>query len=260
MSLALGLSIASKWTGLFGIVIMAIIYLGQLALKFKKKNTDKRKPLKSLIATPLFFLIIPLLVYLAVYLPFFARSHTPPGNKSSVFNVETFIGLQQQMYWYHTNLKATHSYQSTPVQWIFDLRPVWLYVDYQKNSIANIYTLGNPLFMWFGLISIVFLFWKFIKIQAFNVGVVLLFYFGFFIPWIHSPRIMFNYHYLPAVPFLSIAIGITLNQIIKEKKTAFVIFFFLTLLALFIYFYPLWTGIYIPRDLYNSYFWFNSWK
>jgi dolichyl-phosphate-mannose--protein O-mannosyl transferase len=76
-------------------------------------------------------------------------------------------GLQQQMWWYHTNLKATHAYTSQWWSWPLDIRPVWFYVKYcntgsseqmckdyyqnnknGKNSIADVYTMGNPLIFW----------------------------------------------------------------------------------------------------------------
>lgn len=269
MAIALGLSLGAKWTALFGIGVIGIMYLSQTIYSVKNKQLKIRKALKNLISAPLFFLIIPLLVYLAVYLPFFTGKHTPPGNNPSVFNYETFIGLQQQMYWYHTNLKATHPYQSKPVQWIFDLRPVWIYVDYKDNMIANVYNLGNPLFMWLGITSIIFLLFEFIRKRAFSLAAVLIGYFGFFLPWVDSPRIMFYYHYLPAVPFLAIATGYVLNKLFSEKVgKIFVGLFILLLVILFIYFFPLWTAIHIPRCVilenctswYDSYFWFSSWK
>ncbi|MCL5435212.1 MAG: phospholipid carrier-dependent glycosyltransferase [Patescibacteria group bacterium] len=269
MGIALGLSLAAKWTGLFGIGIIGVIYVIQLLSQVRKKNISKRSAIKNLFGVPLFFIILPLAIYLTVYLPFFTGKHTPPGNKSSAFNAETFIGLQQQMYWYHTNLRATHPYQSKPTQWIFDLRPVWIYVDYKDNTIANVYNLGNPLFMWFGLVSIIFLLFEFIKKRTLGIAVVLIGYFGFFLPWIDSPRIMFYYHYLPAVPFLAIATGYVLNKLFVEKiGKIFVFLFLLFLVILFIYFFPLWTAIHIPRCVnpqgcvswYDSYFWFSSWK
>ncbi len=269
MGLSLGLSIASKWTGLFGLEIIGIVYISKLVLELRKKDISKRIAIKNLIAAPLFFLIIPLLVYLAVYLPFFTGKHTPPGNKPSVFNTETFIGLQEQMYWYHTRLKATHPSQSTPTQWALDLRPVWIYVDYKDNTIASIYNLGNPLFMWFGLVSVIFLLFEFIRKRTLGIAVVLVGYFGFFLPWVGSPRIMFYYHYMPAVPFLAIATGYVLNKLLSKKiGKAFVITFLSLLLILFVYFFPLWTAIHIPRCIspqgcvswYDSYFWFTSWK
>ncbi|MCL6096793.1 MAG: phospholipid carrier-dependent glycosyltransferase [Patescibacteria group bacterium] len=269
MGIALGLSLAAKWTGLFGIGIIGIIYVIQLLSQVRKKDVSKKIAMKNLFGAPLFFIILPLAIYLAVYLPFFTGKHTPPGNKSSVLNVETFIGLQQQMYWYHTNLRATHPYQSKPTQWVFDLRPVWIYVDYKDNTIANIYNLGNPLFMWFGLVSIIFLLFEFVRKRALGIAAVLIGYFGFFLPWVDSPRIMFYYHYMPAVPFLAIATGYVLNKLLSQKiGKAFLITFLSLLLILFVYFFPLWTAIHIPRCInpqgcvswYDSYFWFSSWK
>lgn len=269
MAIALGLSLGSKWTALFGIGVIGMMYFSQIVYSLKNKEIKIRNAFKNLISAPLFFLIIPIIVYLAVYIPFFTGSHTPTGNKPSAFNVETFIGLQEQMYWYHTRLKATHPYQSIPSQWVFDLRPVWIYVDYKDNMVANIYNLGNPLFMWFGLVSIIFLLFEFIRKRTMAIAIVLIGYLGFFLPWVGSPRIMFYYHYMPAVPFLAIATGYVLNRLWYGKiGKAFVIIFLFLLLALFIYFLPLWTAIHIPKCVisqgcvswYDSYFWFSSWK
>ena len=269
MAIALGLSLGSKWTALFGIGVIGMMYLSQTIYSLKNKQLKIRNAIKNLITAPLFFIIIPLIIYIAVYIPFFTGNHTPPGNKPSVFNVETFIGLQEQMYWYHTRLKATHPYQSTPIQWVFDLRPVWIYVDYKDNTIANIYNLGNPLFMWFGITSVIFLFFEFLRKRTLSIATVIIGYLGFFLPWVDSPRIMFYYHYLPAVPFLAIATGYVLNKLFDDNAGKIVVGVFLfALIILFIYFFPLWTAIHIPKCIniqnctswYDSYFWFSSWK
>jgi dolichyl-phosphate-mannose--protein O-mannosyl transferase len=77
-------------------------------------------------------------------------------------------GLQKQMWWYHTNLNATHAYTSLWWTWPLDIRPVWFYVKYCTNpadrsdpmcartydstggakTIGDIYTMGNPLIFW----------------------------------------------------------------------------------------------------------------
>jgi dolichyl-phosphate-mannose--protein O-mannosyl transferase len=269
MSIALGLALASKWTGLFGIGIIGLLYSVQLFTEFRKKDISRRIVVKKILKMPFLFVILPLLIYLLVYLPFFTGRHTPTGQSPTPINISTFVELQQQMYWYHTNLKATHPYQSVPSQWAFDLRPVWIYVDYKEGSAANIYNLGNPLFMWFGLVSIVALLLEFIKKRVWAIAVVLIGYFGFFLPWVGSPRIMFYYHYMPAVPFLAIAIGFFLNKFLSKRSgRMFVVVFFYLLIVLFIYFLPLWTAIYIPRceniqnctSWYDSFFWFTTWK
>ncbi len=270
MAVSLGLSVASKWTGLFAVGILGIIFLAELSLLLKRKKIKQKEALKKIIISPIYFILIPFIIYLLVYLPFFTGHHTPPGEQPSPFNVNTFIGLQEQMYWYHTDLKATHPYQSVPVQWVFDLRPVWIYVNYSGSTIANIYNLGNPLFMWFGLAAMIFLLFDYIKERNLNQGIVIFSYLAFFVPWAASPRIMFYYHYLPAVPFLAIATGYVLNKLFASSSGRIVVAVYLfTLVALFIYFLPLWTAIPVPKcqipgpnctSWYDSFFWLPSWK
>lgn len=268
MSICLGLSVVSKWTGMFGIGILGVFYFLPLLRGLLFKKIDKVYFFKRFLMAFVFFIFIPAAVYVAAYTPFFLGHHSPPREHWS--NLHTFIDLQQQMWIYHTTLKATHPYSSVPIQWMLDLRPVWFYVSTKGSKIANIYTLGNPLFMWFGLISIFIAIFNFAKKPKLNILLVVFAYFGFFLPWQWSPRIMFHYHYLPAVPFLGIAIGYVLDLAIKKYKYGKILAtsFFIMLAVLFVYFYPLWTGVYLPAcpptghciSWYNSYFWFPSWR
>lgn len=248
--ISLGFSIASKWTGFFAMGIIFVLWIIQ---NYKNINIG------SMLKNVLILIFIPFILYLASYIPFFLQKHTPPGTNFS--NLQTFTELQQQMWWYHTTLKATHAYQSTPVQWVFDLRPVWLYVNYQGNQIANIYTLDNPFVSWFGILSILWLIYELFKKFSFPKFFVAFSYLSFFIFWVHSPRVMFNYHYLASTAILSIALGVILNELLKLKqgKSLFIVCLFL-LVSSFIYFYPLWTGVHVPVDFSNHYFWLKSWK
>src|SRR6185369_7985242 len=69
--------------------------------------------------------------------------------------ISHFSELHHQIWWYQTNLKATHGYQSRPLQWFLDLRPVWMYVKYDGNTIANIYSQGNPALFWLGDVAVI---------------------------------------------------------------------------------------------------------
>lgn len=252
MGIALGLAIASKWTGVFTILIIGLIFIYQ-NLKLKKiKFPNLSKFAFSLI-------ILPVIVYGLSYTPFFLQHHSPPNQNFS--NPQTFIELQKQMWWYHTNLKASHPYQSTPFDWIFDLRPVWLFVDYQKDKIANIYTLDNPIISWFGLISVFFLVFEFLKKRTVPYLLVLLSYLIFFILWFHSPRIMFNYHYLASTAFLTIASAIVLDKLWRIKNGKILSIAILSsMFILFLFFYPIWTAVSIPTSFNEHYFWLKSWK
>ncbi len=246
-AIALGLAISSKWTGLylFGIVII---------LTFKYR-TFKFLP---------YYLIIPPIIYLFSYLPFFLLGH----------NLQTFWGLQEQMWWYHSRLKATHDYASPWWSWPFNLYPVWYFVDYGKNTIANIFASGNPIIFWSGFGAILVTIWDFTKLvlslshrpllsikhfymtslndlqTADGLFVGLLGFFSFLLPWALSPRIMFLYHYSPCVPFLSLCLGYQISLLAHGKKDRILLIAILMLiLAGFLFYYPMLTGIPLPRDL-----------
>lgn len=251
MGLSLGLAIASKWTGFFVIAFLAIFYI----FRIMKENLKGFEILKM----SLFLFVIPLLIYLLSYVPFFLQKHSPPYSNFS--NTKSFVELQKQMYWYHTNLRATHPYQSRPQDWVLNLKPVWIFTESRNNLVSNIYALGNPLFMLGGLVSIVILIYGYLKKRRFNLFFVLLSYFFFFIPWIFSPRIMFNYHYLLSSAFLAIAQGVVLFKFLENKSLKSITFFYLIAISfLFFYFYPLWTGVFVDKSLYDSYFWLKSWR
>jgi predicted membrane-bound dolichyl-phosphate-mannose-protein mannosyltransferase len=230
-ALALGLSLSSKWSTFW---ILPLLFVAHFSLK--KKATKKY----------LYYICLPPLVYFASYLPMFAHKH---------HTLSTFIEVQKQMWWYHTGLDATHPYQSTPLSWPLMIRPVWLFVEYGTTSIKNIYAQGNPAIFWLGLLCVPIAFWESFTKKNKKLALVIFAYLVFFLPWSLSPRIMFLYHYLPSIPFLTIILAQTLT---KNKKIIFPTLFVSTLL--FLYFYPHLVGLSVPKWLNNTYFWLNSWK
>lgn len=75
-------------------------------------------------------------------------------------------------------------------------------------------------------------------------------YFIVWLPWIFSPRIMFMYHYLPAIPFASILVGYMLTNI--KKELAFLCS--VLILSGFIFIYPQVTGIHLQNKIKRSYY------
>lgn len=230
-ALALGFAFSSKWTALW---IYPIVFLVMFLFKIKPRLQI------------LWFFLLPPAVYLLSYWGFFATGHT----------FGQFVELQQQMWWYHTGLEATHAYQSQAWAWPFMIRPIWLFTYSFDGIVSNIYGMGNPLVFWLGFISLIVL--AFVGIfSRFYVGIfVVLSWFLLFGPWLFSPRIMFFYHYLPAVPFLSIALGWFLS-LQKVKVVAAILGI---ILVLYLFFFPHWTGIFVPQFIDDLYYFFPSWR
>lgn len=243
----IGLAISTKWTGIYNLLIVGVIFLSKGRGWLKKFLAQP----KNWVMTALAFVIMPILIYLLSYGQFWLQGHT----------WDQFVMLHKQIWWYQTNLTATHTYQSSALSWPILARPVWFFVDYQPGSIANIYAMGNPLVWWGGLISLPFVIWQMLKRRYWQLGLVIFAYFAFFLPWALSPRIMFIYHYLPSIPFLCLFLGWALNWGWRKKKLfPIVAAYLLLVLILFFFFYPHWTGLHVPKWLDNLYYWFPSWK
>lgn len=226
-----GLALSSKWAAAYSILIFIPLLL--------KEKQYRQIPL---------FLIIPPIIYIISYLPFFLSGH----------NFNQFKELQQQMWWYHTNLKATHDYSSPWWSWPLNLYPVWYFVDYQKNNVANIFTSGNPILFWTGSVAVVLTAIEAVRKKSVNLLLVLAGSLTFWLPWALSPRIMFLYHFSPSVPFLSLALGYQLNHLLKDtpaKKLALVLL--LLIVLSFILIFPFLTGLPLPRKFIELFFMTN---
>jgi dolichyl-phosphate-mannose--protein O-mannosyl transferase len=201
-------------------------------------------------------LLVPAAIYLAAYIHFFATGH----------NWGNFVELQRQMWLYHSGLKAPGEYhQSAPWQWVLNLRPVWLYVDYLPDGrIANIYNLGNSVVLYFGLIAAGWAAVRFVRKVRWETGFLLAAYFILWLPWVMSPRIMFSYHYLPATALLCVAGGWVLARWLADRRRALRLLGWIVpamAVAWFGLFYPNMTAIPVPRRWADAvYFCVPSWR
>ncbi|MBI2103885.1 glycosyltransferase family 39 protein [Candidatus Woesebacteria bacterium] len=246
----LGLSVSSKWSAIW---LLPILFAANFIFK------------KRLSWSYLWLIVLPPLIYLASYIPFFAQGYTFRQffNINAVTNCfgqipcDRSFGLQQQMWWYHTNLNATHPYTSSWWSWPLNARPVYLYTSETVNGmVSRIYLIGNPFVFWFGFLGILTVFYRAFRDRPRKHMLFVIFaYLIFFVPWALSPRIMFLYHYLPSIPFMAISLAYLLRR--YPKAIAYLL---VPSALVFLYFYPHWAGLWIPEALDTSYYWFVSWR
>lgn len=234
-----GLALASKWAAIYLFVLLALLIL----INDQTNFIEKIKKLS-------YFLIIPPMIYLASYLPFFWLGHT----------FDQFLQLQQQMWWYHTHLKAAHDYASNWWSWPLNLYPVWYYVQYFPNGhIANIFASGNLVAFILGIVAIFLSLIELFKTKSKALTITLFGFFIFWLPWAVSPRIMFLYHYSPSVAFFCLALGYQLDKLNKNDRKLLIAL--LSLVAVgFLLFYPILTGVVIPRATLKLFFFTNLTK
>lgn len=254
-SIFLGFAVSSKWTGLYAIAGV-LIFLTIWAIS---------KPKKIFNPYYVFLVLIPPIIYLLSYSQYWLQGYT----------IRDFINLHKQIWWYQKRGDLKHSYATTPLlcapeglsgpkefcPWALDVRPVYLsYEPYGTDKAGYIYNLGNPLIFWVGVGAISYIIGRFIEKRERKLLLLLIGYFIFWLPWVFTPRILFFHHYLPSVPFMSVALGVGLATIFKTK------YWILSLAAIFIfalaffYFYPISSGLPIPIDEIKRFMLLRTWR
>ncbi|MFZ5437526.1 MAG: glycosyltransferase family 39 protein [Patescibacteria group bacterium] len=240
--LFLGLALAIKWTAIFwlvGLFIFAVIK------NFKDKQLRK---------IPLAFfslILMPLFIYFVSYLPVLQQGR----------DFSFLFDLHKNIFYYQTHRDGLHPYQSTPFQWMFNWRSVW----YWTNGIGgNIYLLNQPLLAIFYFIALILsVYFMVKKFKETTFAYLILLYALSFSGWVFSPRILFYYHYLPAIPFLAVMLAICFKEFYFDQKNHLYLFLLTTFLLIisFWLYYPLWLGLPVPHDLQQAVYWLlPSWK
>ena len=178
---------------------------------------------------------------------------------------------------FHTGLTTKHPYQSWPWDWPMLLRPVaFFYNDKTPGCGAakcsrEILGIGTPAIWWsrdrgtarHDLLWLVYRDWR--------AGAILLGYAAGWLPWFPSAfgdRTMFLFYALPLVPFMILAIVLSLGLVIgpeslpgPRRVIGAVIAggFVLAVIVNFWYLYPVLAAKNIPYDDWHARMWLNSW-
>lgn len=272
LGIACGLGAAAKWNTLFDLVLVCGFALG-IALLSRPR---RRLPLDAFGAIVLSATIA---LYLASYIPFFLTNH--PATFETRHDLSAMMDLQQQMFTYHdvtVTHNAPHPYSSKwwewpllyqPVAyWYHDFRPAGRQNDFNACCLGEILSLPNPLTWWFGLLSIPLL--GVLAWYRRNRAYLLLFaaYFAQWLPWIASPRMLFEYHFFPNDAIVMLADTIALAWIWELArrspehrelaKWGIGVFLALTV-VMFVYFYPVLAGDRITYAQWYARMWFPHW-
>jgi dolichyl-phosphate-mannose--protein O-mannosyl transferase len=259
--LMLALALSTKWSAIWLIAFFLIFEL------FKILKEKKYHQLPYIIFS---LLLTPLLSYFLIFTPYFLSGKS----------LSDFFQLHKQIINFHYNWASPHPYQSGPLAWIFNWRPVWYFADFSQNNWRkDIFAQGNPLlFLYFALLPI-FLWqwqkslknlrskkkWRRILLQKDYLLLLLLFFFSF-LPWIVVKRPMFFYHFLPALPYLILIITwpvyfFVLSLKSPEQRRLILFHFVFWPILVAIIFYPHWTALPVPESAsHYLYFFLPNWR
>ena len=259
-----GMGIACKWTVAYGAVGLALLYF--ISMYFRRRDWDDRGGVDSfaswcmttLGASVFFFILVPLLIYIASYIPYAQVA----GEGREPFQI--MIDNQISMFKYHAGVTASHPYESKWYMWLVDARPILYYLDTSTAGMRTAFSaFTNPLTTWAGLFAMMLCALRLVQAKSGRALFILVGYLAQLVPWIPISRCTFAYHYFPSVPFLILAVCFLLDEMLERQpeETERLGHGMAALSAgLYAAFYPVLIGLPVPVA-YTSRFlqWFPSW-
>ena len=289
----MGCSIASKWIGVYAGCGLAVLYfwiclrhlrMGKMARRMqldgkaytqeerdvldKRASRSFRRVLYLCLWCLLFFVLVPVVIYLLSYLPYFAYLNI----KSPVEYLRKVIDAQEYMLSYHSTpgLGMDHSYYSPWYEWPLMTQP--MYFASPSNTPAGwsyaIWCFGNPWVWVVGLVGIGYTVFRWAKGHRYRLadcestlqlyrddwdistGFVLIGLLAQFLPWTLVPRGTYIYHYFASIPFLILGTTLLLHHLTKRwpKKGRIVWIVYLALCAIwFVMLFPHASGVLTPQ-------------
>jgi dolichyl-phosphate-mannose-protein mannosyltransferase len=224
-----------------------------------------------------FFILVPGFIYFMSYWPFLLN---PPSEE--VMGDRGFLGLGQVVrqnrlaFDFHSTLDQPHPYSSTWDEWPIMARPVYFYAGASRD---RIYALGNPVIFWASLPALGFALWQalaYVRARIDASGVlsvvgrlppghaallfVVISYLGFWIPMGLTSRVVFIYHYLPALSFAILALAYAVDWLWRrpEPSGRYIAMGFLALVGLtFAFLYPHLAAVPVSEWVDNLYYPFD---
>lgn len=206
----------------------------------------------------LFFVIIPVAIYVMSYIPFMMV----PGDGHGLKDV---VSYQKHMFNYHSKLEATHPFGSPWYEWPLMITPIWYYSGkfLPEGMLSSIVSFGNPLVWWGGLVALLASVFTVFKRKHRPLLIVLIGFASQYLPWVGVPRLTFIYHYFAMVPFLALMLAYFIGKWTEQsKERRWLAWGYLAaVFLLFLMFYPILSGMVINAGYSASWLrWLPTWN
>ena len=180
-----------------------------------------------------------------------------------------------EIYSFHVNLHTSHTYASNPLTWPFMLRPTSFFWDSKASGCfldsasqdcsSAISALGNPIIWWAAILAFGVLISSWFRTRDKTTSLIGLGLAAGYLPWIAlMNRTVFEFYAIAFAPwvFLLLVAGLRawFRNSQRPKAAANWIFGFIVLVVLTsVFFYPVWTGMWIGYDFWRLHMWLPSW-
>ncbi|WP_439564189.1 dolichyl-phosphate-mannose--protein mannosyltransferase [Microcella sp.] len=200
-------------------------------------------------------------------------------------SLQNWWAYQTTIYGYHVGESSPHNYEAPAIGWPLLLRPTYMhYTDLGDGTAEAITGIPNPL-IWWGAVAAVIALTALLVVHAIRalrsrpgptlpangwaIAVVLTGVAAGWLPWLLYPdRTIFFFYTIVLTPFLVLALTIALGAVLGRPDApaprravggTIVIGMLAIVVAVSVFFLPLWTGIPTPIELIQLRYWLPSW-
>ena len=215
------------------------------------------------------FIVLPVSTYLITWSGWYI-SDIGWKRDSASNSLLSLFNYHREILNFHTNLKTNHPYEASPWNWLILGRPTSFFYATpkqcgQESCSQEVLALGTPTLWWLGLFSIFITLGYFIYQRELSAGLILLFLFANYLPWIAFPeRTTFYFYSIAFEPYLILSLIHVMSKALENqelrgvrKKYALVTIGLIGLT--FAYFLPLYVGSVLPYQDWYGRMWFPSW-
>lgn len=299
MSISLGLATAVKWSGLYFLAVFALYrvlvsakrnYVAHRAIESETGELDKKLwliPTALEAAKSFVLVIVPAVIsYLLSWLGWFLspngwdRNYAENNPATGLAGVipkplQSLWHYHQEIYGFHANLTSSHPYSANPLSWLFMLRPTSFFWDERASGctfdsaetqcVSAVTALGNPLIWWGAILAMSVLIGSWFRTRDRITSLLLIGVIAGYVPWLFlMNRTVFEFYVVSFSPWIILILVFGLKTWYENSANAnrakFLITSFVGLTFLVsLFFYPVWSGMWISYDFWRIHMWLPSW-
>lgn len=292
--ISLGLATGVKWSGIWFIAVFAIMTVlwdlgARRAIGVGRPFTATL--VRSALPTFVSMVVLGIVTYIASWWGWFIHPQAY-GRQWGSADPSLIPQALRALWHYHVqawdfsvHLTADHSYQSNPLSWMLQTRPVSFYWDGKGTTCgssacaAAVTGLGNPMIWWSGCLALIYMLWRWAARRDWRSGAILAGIVAGWFPWfLFLDRTVFSMYAVVFVPYVVMAVAMMMGAMlgptpdpgavpeIADRQRARRTWGALAaggLLVLIVFcgwwFYPVWTAVEIPYDMWRLRMWMPTW-
>jgi dolichyl-phosphate-mannose--protein O-mannosyl transferase len=223
--LAMGGALAVKWSGAFAILAVAVLSVMWETTRRRRAGAAAgrafgRTLLRESFGLAVAFVVVPVAVYVAAYLPWLHHFDWDVGRlvDTHASALDFHLDLRETAVDPSTGeMTPTHYAYSRPWSWLAMTRPVRITWNDLGTDVREIVAVGNPVIFWGGIWALPYLAFAWWRKRDWAPGFLLLAVLLQYAPWLAVARPQFSFYVAPFAPFLVLGVAWMLRELADAR-------------------------------------------